>query len=660
MSDAAKAAAAASDLMTSAVVRESFGSIVREMRRSMVRSSYSSIIYEGYDFSCVLVDGRGRLVAESGEDHPFHIIPVGSAVPGVLKQHRDIGPDDIFLHNDPYTGGTHLNDVAVIWPVFEGSEPIFFIVIRSHWGDVGGMTPGSLNGNAVDVFQEGLRLNYLKVPRNGDSEVLRLIFDNVRATREAVSDFHSVLGICKVAERRLRTLLAKYGLPTVDAATDAILDASERRLRAAIASLPSGTYRHRAYLDGNAATPHPLHVNLALTIDGDAIHADFTGSSAQVRAPVNAGPAIAPTSVLTVVKSFLDPRGAINSGTLRVLTVTAPEGSIVCAKAPAPCGGMNEVRFACDAAVMGALGQVIHERITGDVRGTSNHTYIGNRSFIFYEYPSGGTGGSHRGDGSHAVRAFNEGENVSIQSTEVVEATYPLRVLRNEIRPDSAGAGTYRGGCGLVRAVEVGCDDALFSLLSDRNIVAPAGVNGGAPGAPNRYRVLRAGKEVAFTSFPGKVAGFPLARGDVVVMESSGGGGWGDPRGRSDAALDDDGADGLVSAAGRAAYRAVPVEVAVTADATLAEPHLCRIARDVAERIGAAEGSLIELHRAQGPVYRYWVAAVEASLAAGTVAVAGVAAAGQMAIRLLAHDTPLTQQSAPARPDATRRSAEAS
>jgi N-methylhydantoinase B len=640
------AATPVADLTTSAVVRESFGSIVREMRRSMVRSSYSSIIYEGYDFSCVLVDGRGRLVAESGEDHPFHIIPVGTAVPGMLKQHREIGPDDIFLHNDPYTGGTHLNDVAVIWPVFEHGRPIFFVVIRSHWGDVGGMTPGSLNGNAVDVFQEGLRLNYLKVPRSGDSEVLRLIFDNVRATREAVSDFHSVLGICKVAEQRLRALLLMYGLDVVDASTDAILDASERRLRAAIASLPSGTYRHRAYLDGNASTPHPLHVNLALTIDGDAIHADFTGSSAQVRAPVNAGPAIAPTSVLTVVKSFLDPRGAINSGTLRVLTVTAPEGSIVRATPPAPCGGMNEVRFACDAAVMGALGQVMHERITGDVRGTSNHTYIGNRSFIFYEYPSGGTGGSYRGDGSHAVRAFNEGENVSIQSTEVVEATYPLRVLRNEIRPDSAGAGTYRGGCGLVREVEVGCDDALFSLLSDRNIVPPAGVNGGAPGAPNRYRVLREGEEVAFTSFPGKVAGFPLARGDVVVMESSGGGGWGDPRGRTDDALERDGADGLVTTAGRASYRSAPYGIAVVADASLSQPHLCRLAPDVAQRLGADAGSLVELYREQGPVYRYWVAAIAPALAGGAVAVPGPVIAERMAIRLLAQHTPLPVESA--------------
>ena len=218
------------DLMTSAVVRESFGSIVREMRRSMVRSSYSSIIYEGYDFSCVLVDGQGRLVAESGEDHPFHIIPVGTAVPGVMKRHRTIGPDEIFLHNDPYTGGTHLNDVAVIWPVFEQERPIFFIVIRSHWGDVGGMTPGSLNGNAVDVFRKACASDYLKVTRSGESEVLRLIFDNVRATREAVSDFHSVLGICKVAERRLRDVLRKYGLDVVNAATDSILDASEKRL----------------------------------------------------------------------------------------------------------------------------------------------------------------------------------------------------------------------------------------------------------------------------------------------------------------------------------------------------------------------------------------------------------------------------------------------
>ncbi|CAN0595806.1 unnamed protein product, partial [Laminaria digitata] len=181
------------------VVRESLSSIVREMRRSIVRSSYSSIIYEGYDFSCVLLDGEGRLVAESGEDHPFHIIPVAGAVEGARKIHSDIQPGDIFLHNDPYTGGTHLNDVAVIWPVHVAGNIEFYVVIRSHWGDVGGMSPGSLNGAATDILQEGLRLNYIKIDRDNASEAMRLVFDNVRVTSEAVSDFHSVLGICRVA-----------------------------------------------------------------------------------------------------------------------------------------------------------------------------------------------------------------------------------------------------------------------------------------------------------------------------------------------------------------------------------------------------------------------------------------------------------------------------
>ncbi len=249
-----------------------------------------------------------------------------------MAVHGTIGPDDLLLHNDPYTGGTHLNDVAVIWPVHADGLPIFHVVVRSHWGDVGGMTPGSLNGAATDILQEGLRMNYLKLDKSGRSELLRLILDNVRATAEATADFHAVLGICRVAERRLRDLVARHGLPTVQAATEDILDASERRMRAAIAALPPGEYRHVGYLDGNEATPHPLEVHVRLVIGADGIEADFTGSSAQVAAPLNAGPAIAPTSVMTVVKSFLDPRGPITSGTLRAVTVTTVPGTIVNAR----------------------------------------------------------------------------------------------------------------------------------------------------------------------------------------------------------------------------------------------------------------------------------------------------------------------------------------
>jgi N-methylhydantoinase B len=617
------------DLVTMSVACEALGSIVREMRRSMVRSSYSSIIYEGYDFSCVLIDRHGRLIAESGEDHPFHIIPVAGAVAGALKQHGSIGPDDILLHNDPYTGGTHLNDIAVIWPVFiDAASPdgraAFYVVIRSHWGDVGGMSPGSLNGAATSILQEGLRLNYLKIPRSGASEVMRLIFDNVRVTREAVSDFHSTLGICRVAERRLDALSRRYSAGVLDAAIEDLLDTSERRLRAAVRALPDGVYRHIAYLDGNAATPHPLRVSMALTIDGDQLHADFTGSSDQVAAPLNAGPAIAPTSVLTVVKSFLDPRGPINSGTLRVLDVTAPEGSIVNARAPAACGGLNEVRFACDAAVMGALGRIIPERVTGDVRGTSNHTYIGGNDFIFYEYPSGGTGGFFDGDGNQAVRAFNEGENVSIQSSEVIEAIFPLRVRRNEIRADSGGAGQYRGGCGLIREVEVTQPGAYLSVLSDRNIIPPAGVNGGASGAPNAYCVKRDGALVKLSDFPGKIANFPLATGDVVIMQSSGGGGWGDPTAREASSLADDLEDGYVTAGGVGAYRATALAIRPRPTEGLSA-EACRLHPAMAASLGGMPGhllgALLEVTMRRGPSVRLWLEALDAALAKDEIAI---------------------------------------
>jgi N-methylhydantoinase B len=619
------------DFITTAVVREQLASLVREMRRAIVRSSYSSIIYEGFDFSCVLIDGRGRLVAQSGEDHPFHIIPVAASVQGLLAEGRAIGPDDIFLHNDPYTGGTHLNDVAVVWPVLTGDAPGWFLVVRSHWADIGGTTPGSLSGGASEILHEGLRLNHVRTSKDGQGELMRLIFDNVRVSREALADFHAVLGICRVAERRLRAVLDRWGAPVVAAAVDDLLDASERRMRAALAALPQREASHTAYLDGSAATAHPLHVAVRLRVLGDQVEADFTGTSAQVAAPLNAGPAIAPTSVLTILKSFLDPAGVINDGTLRPITITIPPGTILSAQDPAPCGGLNEVRFAADAAVMGALGWLVPERLTGDVRGTSNHTYIGGwdperrRSFIFYEYPSGGTGGSRIGDGNHAVRAFNEGENVSIQSAELVEQLYPLRVLQNELRPGSGGAGQYRGGCGLIRRVQVECDGARLSVLSDRNIIPPAGVNGGGPGGANHYEVLRDGVAVPASGFPGKIAGFPLAHGDVVVMRSSGGGGYGDPALRDPALTEADAADGLTGPT-------LPDFAAETSHDPTLPVHLAAIAPALAAALGARRGDLLEISVPSGPTRRVWVDRIQgdgltiaAALAAGPVRVRRIA-----------------------------------
>ena len=623
----------AGDLITTAVVRETFSSIVREMRRAMIRSSYSSIIYEGYDFSCAILDADGRLVAQSFEDHPFHVIPVTFSVGKLLESGREVRDDSVFLHNDPYTGGTHLNDVAVIWPVFEAARPLFFVVVRSHWADIGGMTPGSLNGGAAEILQEGLRLDNVRVPKSGACEVMDLVFDNVRASDEALSDFHAVLGTCRVTEDRLKTLIGKYGVEVVTGAVDHLLDASERRMSAAIRELPDGTRRAIGYLDGNDPALFPLSVSATLSVVGDRILVDYRGTSPQVPAPLNAGPAIGPTSVLTIVKSFLDPSGVINSGTFRTIDVSAPPGTIICATCPAPCGGLNEVRFASDAAVMGALAQLIPERMTGDVRGTSNHTCIGgydavrDRRFIFYEYPSGGTGAFAGSDGNHAVRAFNEGENVSIQSAEIVETTFPLRVLRSEIRPDSGGPGRHRGGCGLIREIEVACEGARLSVLSDRNLVPPFGVNRGRAGGANAFRVLRGDRPVDTGAFPGKMAGFPLRPGDVVRIASSGGGGYGASHERDLDRLRNDVANGYVTESGLAAYAAAagdgelimagrPTDElrarVVFADPGVMARHLCRASEAMRRRLGIESGQMVEVAVERGPALRFWVGGSEA------------------------------------------------
>ena len=646
------------DLVTEGVVREALASLVREMRGLMIRSSYSSIIYEGFDFSCAILDGTGRLVAQSGEDHPFHVIPVARTVRHLIERcaatGRAIREEDIFLHNDPYTGGTHLNDVAVIWPVFREGRHVAFVVIRSHWADIGGTNPGSLSGAASEILHEGLRLDCTRADKAGGGPVLDLIRDNVRVSEDAMADFEVVLGTCRVAETRLHRLYDRYGLATVERAAVGILAASARRMRARIAALPDGVHRGVGYLDGNDPALFPLEVRVTVTIDGERLAADFTGTREQVRAPLNAGLAIAATSVLTIVKSFLDPAGVINEGTMEPISVHAPRGTILNATWPAPCGGLNEVRFAADAAVMSALAGLIPERLTGDVRGTSNHTYVGGtdarrgRSFIFYEYPSGGTGGFLGHDGNPAVRAFNEGENVSIQSAEVIETIFPLKVRRNELRPDSGGPGRWRGGAGLWREVEILTDDARLSVLSDRNLVVPAGVNGGRSGAGNRTTVRRDGVEIEPSAFPGKVAGFPLRRGDVLVMRSSGGGGFGPPAERDPRALASDLADGIVTETAAEAYRKrAPADEATVRlrrapDGSL-PAHRARATADLRSRLSLRDGQMLEIVARRGATRRFWIDPAPATGAGEAIEIAAVAAedlADDVLVRAASTGTP--------------------
>ena len=629
------------DPITLEVLREALVSIVREMRVTLVRTAYSSVLYEGEDFSCVLMDGQAQIVAMSrGQDHPLHIVPICWSVRAVRERFGDdINPGDIFLHNDPYTGGTHLNDVAMIYPLFADGHLFVFPVVRAHWGDVGGMSPGSLSGEATEIFQEGVRIPPIRIVDRGrpNQAALDLVFANMRGPRERQGDFDAMIGTCRKAAERVEGLAARYGVPTVRAAVAELMDRAEVRMRSRIRDLRDGEYVYEAHLESGRARLEPLTVRCQVTVAGDAITVDLTGTSPQTAGPTNVGPAMAPTGAFTIIKAFLDPGSEVNSGAFRPLTVITPPGTIVNAHLPAPCGGMVEVKYCVESAVMGALAPALDGKVAGDLKGGGNHCYVGGphpatgETFIFYEYPAGGTGGFEGGDGSNAVRAWTESDMTTLQPVEAVEQLYPVRIERTALREDSGGPGQWRGGLGLVREVRIRTAGARLSVLAEKAVLPPFGVRGGGAGARNHFWVRRGDQPVEPSPLPGKVGSFPLEPGDVVVMESSGGGGFGDALERDPARIAADlaqgyvtptaaearygvvltggGVDGAATAARRAALRAMRLRVRLAAGAGLDTPcgRAILIDTETAARLGVVEGAVVELVNPRGAPLRAWV-----------------------------------------------------
>src|SRR5262245_12790796 len=517
------------DPITLEVVRDAFVSIVREMRVTLVRTAYSSILYEGEDFSCVLMDGRAQIVAMSkGQDHPLHIVPIGWSMKAVREKFSDdLHAGDVFRQNEPYTGGTHLNDVAMIYPLFGPDGDLFvFPVVRAHWGDVGGMSPGSLSGGATEIFQEGVRIPPIKIAERGrmNQAVLDLIFGNMRGPRERLGDFHAMLGTCRKAAERIEELTSRYGAPTIRGAVDELMDRAEARMRRAIGGLRAGEYFYEAHLEAGRERLEPLTVRAKVVVAGDTITIALAGPSPQTAGHTNVGPAMAPTGAFTIIKSFLDPGSDVNSGAFRPLTVITPPGTIVNANPPAPCGGMVEVKYCVESAVMGALAQALDGKVAGDLKGGGNHCYVGGphprtgETFIFYEYPAGGTGAFDGGDGSNTVRTWTEIDMTTLQPIEAVEQLYPVRIERTALREDSGGPGRWRGGLGLTREVLIQTSGSRLSVLAEKSVLPPFGVCGGGAGATNRFWVSRNGRRVESSPLPGKVGGFPFGPGGVLLM----------------------------------------------------------------------------------------------------------------------------------------------
>jgi len=632
------------DPITLEVVCEGLIAIVREMRATVIRASYSPVIWELDDFSCALFDPQAQMVAQS-EDHPGHVLPMPWSVRCAMEDFEgDIRPGDIILLNDPYRGGTHLNDVTMLYPIFDEGELFIFPAVRAHWADVGGMTPGSYSGLSTNIYQEGVRIPPIKIYEEGkcNRAAMTLLLSNMRLPEDRTGDFNAALGACRVAEGRIRALVARYGRKTVLDCIARSLDRSERRLRAKIAALPDGEYVYEDYLEFyDEGRLDPVLMRLALTVKGDEIIADFSGSSPQAPGVVNSSLATTGAGVFVAIKSTLDPEGPINHGVFRPIRLLAPEASIVDVRQDAPAGAHGEVRKRAVSVTLAALAQVVPELVSGDLCGTSFPNAIGGfdptrqRHYVYYEAPAGGNGGFRENDGSSAYGNIDFGNIRTIQTAEALESGMPLRVERCELRRDSGGEGETRGGLGMRRELRLLAGEARYSVLSDRAAIPPFGVGGAGPGAPVKVAVSHNGAEREFATL-GKATGHALTSQDVVIMESAGGGGFGNPLARDpDRVREDvlaghvsperarDGYGVVLTADGRvdedatkrlrAELTALRRRLSVRADERDAyeggrgKHRVQRLAPGLASRLGVAEGDLVEMLGRHPAPLRAWV-----------------------------------------------------
>lgn len=527
------------DPITLEVIIEAFLGVVREMRVTVIRTAYSSVVCQGHDFSCGLFDPKGELVAQS-EDLPMHVLPMSWSVKDVMKKYgSDIQPGDVFLVNDPVHGGTHLNDVMVTMPIFAGKKLFLFAAVRAHWLDVGGMVPGSLSGAACEIFQEGMVIPPIRVYDGGrpNDSVLDLLFANCRLSEDRRGDFRASLSACKIADRSIGEIIVRYGSDTLTACIKQSIDRAEERTRAQISEIPSGEYFYEDYLEGFEGKNFvPVRCCIRLEVKNRSIVADFTGTALQVDHPINCSYAVTASGVFIPIKTLLDPNYPVNHGSFRPIKIIVPEGTVFNARHPAPVGGCCEVEKRATGLVLGALAQAIPELVPADQYGTVFHNMVGGtdpvtgRRFVYYEWPKGGSGGYAESDGQSVLAAFDEGDTRCIHSAEALENEFPVRMECSTLRIDSGGAGWRRGGLGAKRQVRI-LSEGTYSLLADRAVLPSYGLKGGHFGKPTAAGILRGSKEVHIPN-PGKTHDLSIRYGDRLVMLSGGGGGYGDPLSR--------------------------------------------------------------------------------------------------------------------------------
>jgi N-methylhydantoinase B/oxoprolinase/acetone carboxylase alpha subunit len=506
-----------------------------EMGAVLQRSAFSPNIKERADFSSAVFDAEGQMLAQA-EHLPVHLGSMPASVAAAIEvtdRGSSIGPGEHIIVNDPFAGGTHLNDITLVTPAFAAGELVGWAANRAHHADVGGSAPGSIPADATEIYEEGLRLPPVRLT----DEVRAILLANSRTPVERSGDLDAQVGANVVGATRLAALAGQ--------AWHEVLDYGERRMRAALAALPDGRWTFTDVVDSFGPAPEQqvaTTIALALTIDGDRITFDFTGTDPQRLGNVNTVEAVTVSSVVFALRTVVAPTLPANAGALRPVHVVAPAGTLVNARPPVAVGAGNvEVSQRVADVCLGALALVAPGEVGAASQGTMNNVLIGGTArraagaagaggsgaveqpWVYYETIAGGQGGRPFAPGMSGVHtAMTNTKNTPI---EALERAFPMRVLRQRLRRGSGGGGSAAGGEGIERDLEV-LVDATVSLITERRVSQPWGLAGGQPGAVGENWLLPGGDESRIEPLPDKCT-IQLRAGDVLRMLTPGGGGWG-------------------------------------------------------------------------------------------------------------------------------------
>jgi N-methylhydantoinase B len=544
------------DPVTLAVVRGALEQVADEMDLHLIRAAISPIISETNDCAHGIYDPvSGETIAQGSYGLPQFLANMQFTVQRVIAAAADEGgfqDGDLWMLNDPYLSGTHLNDVILVSPVFVNGRLFALFANTGHWMDMGGSVPGGWAPSATEIHQEGIIIPPLKLYESGryNAALVRLITANVRLPRQIEGDLAAMVNVFHIGRRGLDALVAKYGEATLQACINEMMDRSERQMRSYIAEIPDGTYRALDWFDNDGVQDAPLRVVLSLTVAGSDLHFDFTGTAGAARGPMNISDSTTKSMCLVALKHVF-PEVPVNGGAFRPARFTIPPRSILAAEYPSPVGGTTDVTQRVVDVVFASLVQAIPALVPAAPFGTTGVATLSGRDartggfFVaVYPYP-GGYGASAGSDG--LVNGTPPGSMAKFMSVEMSEHRYPLRFDYYRIREGSGGDGTRRGGCGSAYGITA-LSDCVLSVLGDRVDHQPPGAQGGGPAAANEVRITTGGQSWT-PPFRSKIERHPLAAGDSVQLASPGGGGFGPPTARDLAAIAADLDAGLITAA---------------------------------------------------------------------------------------------------------------